>query len=166
MEAYLLHFIVISFFSRQFVVKIAGATGVPNRQPSILSEPWQPHSHWPEKQKKMRVDKGFGNSCNSCEVCDLSKFSKNAAVVLINWRLRWFQMGLPASAASRGYVTRGISFCSHCFRKIFILVGFSADASGKHSCIICWSLSLPARRGFLFIFKTYNLNCRMKCNAL
>ena len=80
----------------------------------------------------------------------LSKFSKNVAVVHINWRLRCFQMGLPASAASQGYVTRSISFCSHCFWKISILVGFSADPSGKHSCVICWSLSLPARRGFFF----------------
>ena len=36
---------------------------------------------------------------------------------------------------------------------ISILVGFSADPSGKHSCVICWSLSLPARTGFFdFIF--------------
>ena len=94
----------------------------------------------------------YGLIAANSEVCALSKFSKNATVVLIGWRLRCFQMGLRASAASRGYVTRCISFCSHCFRKISILVGFGADPSGKHSCI-GWLRSLPARTGvFIFIF--------------
>ena len=93
----------------------------------------------------------YGLIAVSSEVCALSKFLKNATVVLIGWRLQCFQMGLRASAASWGYVTRCISFCSHCFRKISILMGFSADPSGKHSCI-CWLRSLPVRTGFFLIF--------------
>ena len=48
------------------------------------------------------------------------------------------------------------------FLKSAILMGFSANLSGKHSYIICLLLSLPARRGFLFLFQNLKLQNEMQ----
>ena len=38
LETYVMHFVIVPPFSRQFVVKRAGATGFQNRYPSILGK--------------------------------------------------------------------------------------------------------------------------------